>query len=538
MLWAVVRAPLQWHDAVPLGNVVSRFSADFNILDVRVGDDLRATLEYSMDVFMAVAAGAIANPLLLIISAFLLGMFVRYASRFIPVSRQLKTLENEGKSPILEHMNNIRNGLTTLRAFGQVKAASDEFQNAVSRHARAFWHLWLLNRWLSFRINIIGAAFSAGSAMLMACLSNASPSMAGFAISFTIDVSLTMALSLRRYVNLEQGMNSVARVHEYSVIPKEGDNLDEERIERSENELRAWPRRGKVEVSQLVVRHASHLPPVLKDISFTVSPNTRVGIVGRTGAGKSSLVLALFRFLEASSGRILIDDVDISQVPLTTLRRRLAIVPQRPVLFRGTVRSNLDPFDEHDDSTLLAALRAVDWRKYATFTCPDTEARSSVTSIPPIPDGEAVKVKPNHCCLNGTMGGLEDPLGQAIHEDGENLSQGQQQLLCLARAAISKPKIAILDEATSAVDKSTDDHIQRALRSAFTASETTLIVIAHRLKTIVDSDMLLVLDNGRIVESGSPQELFHKKDGYFRTMVEQDRERDVLENLVLGLESR
>lgn len=534
MLWAVVRAPLQWHDTVSLGSVVSRFSADFNILDVRVGDDLRATLEYSMDVLMAVAAGAIVNPLLLIISALLLGIYVRYASRFVPVSRQLKALENEAKGPILEQMNNTRSGLTTVRAFGQVNIASDEFKYAVSRHARAFWHLWLLNRWLGFRINIIGAAFSAGSAMLMACISDVSPSMAGFAISFTIDVSLTMALSLRRYVNVEQGMNSVARVHEYSVIPTEGEDLDEDSIERGRSQLRTWPQRGKLEVSHLVVRHATHLPPVLEDVSFTVSPSTRVGIVGRTGAGKSSLVLALFRFLEPSMGRILIDDVDISQVPLTTLRRRLAIIPQRPVLFRGTVRSNLDPFDEHDDSVLLTALRAVGWREDVASACPDAEAAASVTGIPPIPEGETSSVESDHRRLNRGIDCPENPLDQAIQEDGENLSQGQQQLLCLARAAISEPKIAILDEATSAVDKSTDDHIQRALRLAFKASETTLIVIAHRLKTIVDSDMLLVLDSGRIVEMGSPQELFRKQDGHFRAMVERDRERDLLESLVLG----
>ncbi|KAI9375065.1 P-loop containing nucleoside triphosphate hydrolase protein [Aspergillus egyptiacus] len=539
MLWAVVRAPLQWHDTVSLGSVVSRFSADLNILDVRVGDDLRATLEYSMDVLMAVAAGAMVNPLLLIISALLIGVYVRYARRFIPVSRQLKALENEAKGPILEHMNNTRSGLTTVRAFGQAQIASDEFKDAVSRHARAFWHLWLLNRWLGFRINIIGAAFSAGSAMLMACLSDVSPSMAGFAISFTIDVSLTMALSLRRYVNLEQGMDSVARVHEYSVIPTEGEDLDEDSIEPGRTQLRTWPQRGKLEVSQLVVRHAAHLPPVLEDVSFTVSPNTRVGIVGRTGAGKSSLVLALFRFLEPSMGRILIDDVDISQVPLTTLRRRLAIIPQRPVLFRGTVRSNLDPFDEYDDSILLTTLRAVGWREDMASACPDAEAASSVPGIPPIPEGEeASRVESDHRRLNRGMNCPENPLDQAIQEDGENLSQGQQQLLCLARAAISKPKIAILDEATSAVDKSTDDHIQRALRLAFKASETTLIVIAHRLKTIVDSDMLLVLDSGRIVEMGSPQELFRKQDGHFRAMVERDRERDLLESLVLGSTSK
>lgn len=544
MLCAVLQAPLQWHDTVPLGSILGRFSADFNVIDVRVGDDLRATLEYTMDVAMAVIAGTIANPFLLIVSALLFSIYMWYARRFIAASRQLKTLENTAKGPLLEHIDSILSGLSTVRAFGQVDLAALEFQDAVGRHARAFWHLWLLNRWLGFRVNIIGAVFSAASAAMMAYLSNVSPSMAGFAISFTIDVSLTMALSVRRYVNLEQGMNSMGRIHQYTVLPREDDNsVDSSKPQHKLPD--SWPCQGRLEVSRLVIRHAPHLPPVLHDVSFTIAPNTRVGVVGRTGAGKSSLVLALFRFLEASHGTILIDGIDISRVPLQQLRSRLAIIPQHPVLFRGNIRSNLDPFGEYDDPPLLAALQAVGWQQEERPMRPNWETQhhavgdsvdnsSSSATANEFLEADHDQINPDEYprVRNHTL--WDRPLDQPVLDCGENLSHGQQQLLCLARAIIRKPKIMILDEATSAVDKPTDDRIQRSLRSALSQCEATLLVIAHRLKTIVDSDMLLVIDGGRVVESGSPQELLRRENGCFRGMVEHDSERELLEGLIFG----
>lgn len=542
MLWAVLRAPLQWHDTVPLGNILSRFSADFNVLDVRVGDDLHATLEYTMDVAMAVMAGAIVNPFMLIISGLLAIVYILYARRFIAASRQLKALENAAKGPVLEHIDTILSGLSTVRAYGQVDLATRKFQDNVGRHARAFWHLWLLNRWLGFRINIIGAVFSAVSAAMVAYLPNISPSMAGFAISFTIEVSVTMALSIRRYVNLEQGMNSMGRIHSYTTLQTEADK--DEKANKPRDQLpSSWPRQGKLEVSRVVVRHAPHLPPVLQDVNFTIAPNTRVGVVGRTGAGKSSLVLALFRFLEASEGKIIVDDVDISQVQLEQLRSRLAIIPQHPVLFRGNVRSNLDPFGEYDDATLLAALQAVGWQKDGSIlkTPKHTERSSSKSSASfstAVDDSAEDEEEDDSNLEEETLLSPQaetfqaSPLDQPILDCGENISHGQQQLLCLARAITRRPKILIMDEATSTVDKPTDDHIQRCLRSALCQCEASLLVIAHRLKTIVDSDKVLVMDNGRIVESGSPLELLQRENGCFRGMIEQDSEKETLISLI------
>ena len=515
LLSAVLRAPIQWHDATPFGNILSRFSADFNILDSRQGDDLRATLEYGMDVAMAMVAGAIVNPMLIIVSAILLTIYILCARRFISASRQLKRLENTAKGPILEHLDACLSGLSTVRAFGQVNQAMEEFQNKVSRHGRAFWNLWLLNRWLGFRVNILGAALSAFSAALVAYLPNVDASTAGFAISFTVDISIVMALSIRRYVNFEQGMNSVARIHSYCTIDTEiyeGLSLPD-----------SWPQEGRLEVSDLSVKHAPHLPPVLHNISFVAEPHQRVGVVGRTGAGKSSLVLALFRFLEASQGKILVDGIDIARIKLDQLRNRLAIIPQHPVLFRGTVHSNLDPFNEHTESSLLEALQAVGW----THDSISVQSSSS-TSIEYSTDSIIDETVRSNTSIT------HSPLEARIQEHGENLSHGQQQLLCLARALIRRPKILILDEATSAVDQETDDLIQHQLRSAVGQFAPTLLVIAHRLRTVADFDRILVMDAGRVVEAGSPRDLLQMEGGVFRGMVEQDAEREELKGLIFG----
>ncbi|KAB8259983.1 P-loop containing nucleoside triphosphate hydrolase protein [Aspergillus pseudonomiae] len=524
VLSSVLRAPLQWHDNTPLGHVLSRFSADFNALDAQVGTELCSTFEYAMDVAAALIAGTIANPALLIITIVLLTMYFWFARRYIKASRQLKDLENDAKGPLLEELESTISGLSSVRAFGQVDVAVQRFQDKVGLHARAFWHLWLLNRWLAFRVNVLGAAFSALSAVMVAYMPGISPSVAGFAIGFTLQISFNMAMGIRAYSNLEQAMNSVKRIHSLTTIQTESDKGHDQDLPRG------WPREGKLEVSQLFVQHAAHLPPVLKGLHFTVSPNSRVGVIGRTGAGKSSLVLALFRFLEASHGSIMVDNVDISQVSLSRLRSQLAIIPQHPVLFRGTVRSNLDPFGEYDDAALAGALQAVGWyQDRDSEASPGSPLRSSSDRDSLVEEG--VDTEHDYLIMEK---GTENPLDQPVADCGENLSQGQQQLLCLARAIIRRPKILVMDEATSSVDSSTDDLIQRSLRSALGQYQTTFLVIAHRLKTIADSDMVLVMDDGMIVESGSPKELLLREQSSFRGMVYQDPEREMLEDIILN----
>lgn len=307
-------------------------------------------------------------------------------------------------------------------------------------------------------------------------------------------------------------MNATERIVEYSRIPIE-DQFGRESQPEAENKTMestvpaAWPAEGQLEIEGLVVRYDPDLPPVLRGLSFKVTKNQRVGVVGRTGAGKSSLTLALFRFLEAREGTIRIDGIDISKIGLHDLRSRLAIIPQDPVLFSGTVRSNLDPFNDHTDTDLYDAMERVQLIH--------SSINGSGTANPTLSD---------------TNVNIFKSLSSRISEGGLNLSQGQRQLLCLARAIVSRPKIMILDEATSAVDMATDFLIQRSIREEF--KDSTLIVIAHRLSTIADFDKILVMSDGKAVEFDAPRKLLEEK-GMFWEMVGQSGEKDRLEKAIL-----
>ncbi len=380
----------------------------------------------------------------------------------------------------------------------------------IDAHAGAYWHIWLFNRWLALRLNWMGAVF----AILVAAVivfSGIEPSLAGFALSFALQYSSAVTWTARNYANIELSMNAVERVNEYSNIPIEDQSS-------SVKTPAAWPAEGRLEVSNLVAGYAPDLPPVLKGLSFDVEKNQRIGVVGRTGAGKSSLTLALFRFLETREGSIHIDGIDISKVSLYDLRSRLAIIPQDPVLFSGTVRSNLDPFDNHSNSELYDALSRVHLINSIAATPHDESNPTESTDTTPTstpPDSNT---------------NIFQSLNSRISEGGLNLSQGQRQLLCLARAIISRPKIMVLDEATSAVDMATDILIQRSIREEFRNS--TLIVIAHRLSTIADFDKILVMSDGRQVEFDSPELLVEREEGVFRGMVEQSGERARLESVI------
>ena len=378
-------------------------------------------------------------------------------------------------------------------------------------HAGAFWHIWLFTRWLALRLNWMGAVF----AILVAAVivfSGIEPSLAGFALSFALQYSSAVTWTARNYANVELSMNAVERVNEYSNIPVEDQSS-------TVKTPAAWPAEGRLEVSNLVAGYAPDLPPVLKGLSFSVEKNERIGVVGRTGAGKSSLTLALFRFLEAREGSIHIDGIDISKVSLYELRSRLAIIPQDPVLFSGTVRSNLDPFDNHSDSELndaLSRVHLINSTGVASPGEPNPVEPTSTTPTPPTPPDSNTNIFRS--------------LASRISEGGLNLSQGQRQLLCLARAIVSRPKIMVLDEATSAVDMTTDILIQRSIREEF--QNSTLIVIAHRLSTIADFDKILVMSDGRQVEFDSPESLLEREEGVFRGMVKQSGERARLESVI------
>lgn len=458
-------------------------------------------------------AAVMVSPWLLVLACILLLCCLQLSRTFLAGAREIKRLESIAKSPVLEHFGSSLTGLLTIRAFGKADVYIHYMYTRIDRHARASWNAWLFNRWLGLRMAFAGAVFTTATAALVVYSPTISASMAGFVMSFALQFNFAVSLGIRCYANLEMDMNATERVLEYTTLETE----DQTGLQPPA----AWPTHGRIEVQDLVVGYAPELPPVLNGLTFTVEMGQRVGVVGRTGAGKSSLALALFQFLKPRKGHIYIGGMDTAKLNLHALRSRLAVIPQDPVLFSGTLRSNLDPFDEHTDLELYNALERVhliSFDETATLPSHSTPPASSVNSswLSEI-DGKSNMF----ACLTSP-----------ISEGGMNLSQGQRQLLCLARAIVSQPKIMILDEATSAVDMETDWLIQKSVRAEFGRNASSLLVIAHRLSTIADFDRILVMDAGRAVEFGSPRELLEIEGGFFKTLVENSGEKAVLEKII------
>lgn len=521
LMYAVLRAPLRWLDTVPLGRILNRFTADFHMIDSRIGYELGFLVSQILDVCGIMVAGILVSPLVIVFASILLVICLKLSLTYLAGAREIKRLESTAKSPVFEQFGSSLAGLITIRAFSKSEIFIEAVYNKINAHAQAWWTMWLFNRWLGIRMNLVGAIFSTLTAALVVFLPGISASLAGFALSFALQCNTAIAFALRQYANIELNMNATERVIEYSKIELENQG--------GADAPAAWPTEGRLEVRDLVVGYAPDLPPVLKGLSFTVEKNQRVGVVGRTGAGKSSLTLTLFRFLEARQGQILVDGLDVSTIKLHDLRSRLAIIPQDPVLFSGTVRSNLDPFDEYADSELYDALARV---HLISAAVDDDEA--TLTSQIATPREDTGPTTPDTATAQRANANVFSSLAAPISEGGLNISQGQRQLLCLARAIVARPKVMVLDEATSAVDMETDALIQQSIRAEFGRNATTLLVIAHRLSTIADFDRILVMDAGKAVEFGAPRDLMGIEDGVFKNLVNDSGEKAVLEQIIFG----
>lgn len=510
ILWTVLRTPLRWLDTVPVGRVLNRMTADFDIIDQRVAGGMAMMVWNVLALLSVCVAGLLVSAYIVPMAAILIAVATYVAKLYMDGARPLKRLESTSKSPVFELFNAALSGMQVLRA-------SQKTGDYVKRLHRQFdlWdsislQSWIVNRWFGIRMSAIGALFTTAMGLIVILSPGIDGAMGGFTLSFAVNFSLSMLIAIRFYSQLELDMNATERVIEYTELKME--------TQEGEKPPAAWPSSGSMEVEDLVVAYAEDLDPVLKGISFDVKANERIGVVGRTGAGKSSLTLALFRFIESRSGKVTIDGLDISKIDLHSLRSRLAIIPQDPVLFSGTIRSNIDPFDDHTDDALrdcLARVHLLDSVAPTPVNEPSSAAGSAAASTAAAKNANIFK-----------------DLSSPIAESGGNLSQGQRQLLCLARAIISRPKIMVLDEATSAVDMATDALIQRSIREEFTSS--TLLVIAHRLSTIADFDRILVLDEGKVAEFGTPKELWDREGGIFRDMCESSGEKEKLEATIFG----
>ncbi|KAE8555903.1 hypothetical protein EYB25_000601 [Talaromyces marneffei] len=513
LCYTVLRTPLRWVDTVPLGRILNRFTADFETVDARLSRDFSGELHDIFQLTGVIVAGIFVSPYVILLAALLLLACVWIAKIYLHGAREVKRLESNAKSPIFEQFGSALTGVGTIRAFSKTDTYIERMFAKLDDYSTTYWHLWAFNRWMGLRMALVGSLFSTIVAIIILLMPTVDASLAGFALSFALNYGQTVIWIIRHYANLELQMNAVERITEYSNLKTESQD--------GADPPAAWPSQGRLEVNDLVVSYAPDLPPVLKGLTFRVERSERIGVVGRTGAGKSSLTLALFRFLEASQGSIHIDGLDISKIKLHSLRSRLAIIPQDPVLFSGTVRSNLDAFDEHSDSELRDSLVRVHLVTESELSTPHNEPSASNA------ESETVTTPSDNQNTNPFTS-----LNSPVSEGGLNLSQGQRQLLCLARAIVSRPKIVVLDEATSAVDMATDALIQRSIREEF--GDSTLLVIAHRLSTISDFDKILVMGDGRVAEFGTPKELMQLNNGIFRGMVGESGEKENLEKLILG----
>ncbi|KFA47905.1 hypothetical protein S40293_05168 [Stachybotrys chartarum IBT 40293] len=511
LISAVTRAKFKFFDVTPLGQLMNRFSKDLEAVDQEVAPAAVGVISCALSLVVTVVLIATITPGFLIAAIFIFALFYFVAIFYLRASRDLKRLESVHRSPLFQQFGETLSGMTTIRAYGDERRFIRDNLIKVNTQNRPFIFLWACNRWLAFRADALGnlVAFFAG-AFIIFNLGSIKPGLAGISLSYAMTFTESVLWLVRLYAISEQNMNSMERVKEYLDVEQEAEAV----VEKNRPPPN-WPASGTVEFVDYTTRYRADLEPVLRNISLKINGKEKVGIVGRTGAGKSSLALAIFRALEAETGKIVIDGVEIGQIGLQDLRENITIVPQDPTLFKGTLRTNLDPFDNYTDEDIFAALRRVQ------LIGPDEPSTVPPTPVINVESDSLGSAAPSMATNKNIFLDLSAP----VSESGSNLSQGQRQLLCLARAMLKEPTVLVMDEATASIDYATDFKIQETIREL----TGTVITIAHRLQTIVDYDKVLVLDKGQVREFDHPWTLIKNPKGVFRSMCEMSGELDVLE---------
>lgn len=475
----ILRYPLQWFETTPTGRLLNLFSRDISVIDEVLPRVIQGLARSSVVVLGVICVVAYSVPVFLL-AVVPLGMAYRGVMRYyLASSRELKRIDAVSKSPIFTWFQEALGGLSTIRAFGQADAFTDSFEARVDRNQMCYFPAVTCNRWLAVRIEFLGSTvilFTSMMAILMVTTGGRmSAGLLGLMLSQVLGTTQTLNWAVRSASEVEQNIVSVERVLSYSQLPMERAYHVEETAPTSK-----WPSQGVVEFRNYTTRYREGLEPVLRGVSFKTRPSERIGVVGRTGAGKSTLTLALFRILEATGGSVLIDGIDIATLGLHELRQSMAIIPQDAQLWQGTLRENLDPLHQYSDEDLYRVLE-----------------QARLQSI-----------------VDGHSAGLLQP----VSEGGSNFSSGQRQLMCIARALVRRSSILVLDEATSNIDLDTDALIQKIVRSEFSG---TTITIAHRLNTIMDSDRVIVMREGKVAEFDAPSTLLKNKDGLFYSMARE-----------------
>uniref|UniRef100_A0A665V6E2 ATP-binding cassette, sub-family C (CFTR/MRP), member 12 n=1 Tax=Echeneis naucrates TaxID=173247 RepID=A0A665V6E2_ECHNA len=477
MLKKIIDSPMSFFDTTPAGRILNRFAKDQEELDTVLPLHMDTFVQFALIILFTVLIISVVFPVMLVAVVVMGALFTFILFLFQRSIRHMKRMENISRSPCISLTTSTLQGLSTIHAYKIKDSHIELFRSLNDINSNHYLLFHSGTRWLSFFLDFMAVNVTLFVSLFVVLSSNdiISPSLKGLAMSYTIQVTGMLQYVVRQWTELEARFSSVERILEYIEIckPEAPRHIKEAQIPED------WPKSGAITFQDYKMRYRENMPIVLNDLNFFIQAEEKLGIVGRTGSGKSSLGVALFRLVEPAAGIILIDGVDIMAIGLQDLRSKLSIIPQDPVLFIGTVRYNLDPFNNYTDEEIWEALE----RTY----------------------------------MKDSISKLEGKLQAHVLENGENFSVGQRQLMCMARALLRNSKIILLDEATASIDAETDALIQNTIKESF--NNCTVLTIAHRINTVMHADRILVMNNGKAAELDSPDVLKQRPDSLFSSLL-------------------
>lgn len=487
MATSVLRSPMSFFETTPIGRILNRFSNDVYKVDEVLGRVFGMFFSNTVKVLFTILVICFSTWQFIFIAIPLGVLYVYYQQYYLKTSRELRRVDSTTRSPIYANFQESLNGVSIIRAYGQEGRFKHLNRSRIDKNMRAYHPSINANRWLAVRLELLGSIIilaASGLAILSLKSGTISAGLIGLSVSYSLQITQSLNWIVRMTVEVETNIVSVERILEYSRLPSEAPEVIEDHRPHE-----SWPEKGEVVFKNYSTRYRPELDLVLKGISMSIKPHEKIGIVGRTGAGKSSLTLALFRIIEAADGHIEIDNMNTSELGLADLRHKLSIIPQDAQVFEGSIRSNLDPTGCFTDEQLWRSLELSHLKDHVLKMYEESDKENN---------------------------DIKSALDVTMSEGGSNLSVGQRQLMCLARALLIPSAILVLDEATAAVDVETDRVLQQTIRSEF--KDRTILTIAHRLNTIMDSDRIVVLEQGEIAEFDTPENLLKRKESLFYSL--------------------